>query len=363
MKNSGADAHWLKLFQELVSVPTAPFYEQAVMAKASAWVDVHLAGMVSVRRTKGGIIVRYQGAGRGPALALAAHMDHPAFHLSGVTRKGAKARLRGGLLRELLPGAEVEAFAALPRDNTPSARGILGDPNGDMYPVTWTQAPSGKAQLAFATLGLVPYKEKDNWLSSRSIDDVLGCAASLEALRRVARARLKTNLTVLLHRAEEVGFIGALDFCAAGAVRPGDSVLSVETSKEMPEARPGKGPVIRLGDKACLFDPNLIALLDQAAGVLKTRGIKVQRTRLTGGTCEATAYLAYGYETAGVAIPLVNYHNGGPGKVAPEMVRREDAEGMIELMVESARLFPEAVLRGTMRSRLSQRHHRLSKEL
>lgn len=353
---------YLKLFQKLVSVPTAPFYEHSVMAKVLAWIDDHLAGKVSVRRTRGGIIVRYQGAGSGPALALAAHMDHPAFHLSGVTHRGAKARLRGGLLRELLPGAEVEAFAAKPKDNKPLARGVLGAADGDMFPVTWTLPPASKTKPVFATLALVPCEGRDGWLSSRSIDDVLGCAVSLEAVRRAAKARMKTNLTVLLHRAEEVGFIGALDFCASGAVSPDDSVLSVETSKELPEARPGKGPVIRLGDKACLFDPNLIALLDQAAGVLKGRGIGVQRTRLTGGACEATAYLAYGYETAGVAIPLVNYHNGGAGKVEPEKVRVEDAEGMIELMLEAARLFPQTTLRGVLRGRLDERLRRLSKE-
>ncbi|MFX7548949.1 hypothetical protein ABTJ50_21645, partial [Acinetobacter baumannii] len=82
---------------------------------------------------------------------------------------------------------------------------------------------------------------------------------------------------------------------------------------------PGRGPTIRLGDKACAFDPNLVALLDDAAARLRRRGVKVQRLRLTGGTCEATAYQTFGLEAAGVAVPLVNYHNGwGADAVAPE---------------------------------------------
>jgi endoglucanase len=108
-------------------------------------------------------------------------------------------------------------------------------------------------------------------------------------------------------------------------------VLSIETSRELPGARPGRGPVIRLGDKACLFDPNATALLDEAA----KRAGKAQRIRLTGGTCEATAYQTYGYEAGGVAIPLVNYHNGwGAKMIGPEKVRLEDVAGIQELLVQ-----------------------------
>ncbi|MDD5658333.1 MAG: hypothetical protein PHF00_13865, partial [Elusimicrobia bacterium] len=124
-----------------------------------------------------------------------------------------------------------------------------------------------------------------------------------------------------------------------------------------------RGPVIRLGDKATCFDPNLISLLDQAAAALKKRGVAVQRRRLTGGTCEATAYLAYGYETAGVALPLVNYHNGiGCRKIAPEMVRASDMDGCVRLLLEAVKSFPAAALRGHWRRRLEARQ-RLSERL
>jgi endoglucanase len=192
---------------------------------------------------------------------------------------------------------------------------------------------------------------KDGWLESRSIDDLLGCAVSLEALRRCARAKAKTNVTVLLHRAEEVGFVGALDLIAEGAVSTDDTVLSIESSRELPGARPGKGPVIRLGDKATLFDANATALLDEAG-----KGLKVQRLRLTGGTCEATAYLAFGYEAGGVAVPLVNYHNGwGAKAIAAEKVRLADVDGAVELLVRAAKLFPAQARRGVLRRRLSDR--------
>lgn len=345
------------IFRELTSVPTAPFYEKAVARRARAWISARLGPRVSLSRRRGGLIVRYRGAGDAPALALAAHLDHPAFHLSRVTKRGALGRLMGGLPPHLLDGERVEAFAADPRDNRPLAEGVLAKtPMDGVYSLRWTRAPAAGAKPAFAALALTPYTLEGGWLSSRSIDDLLGCAVSLEALRLTAARRAPVNLTVLLHRAEEVGFIGALDLIAEGAVSLDDTVLSIESSRELPGARPGRGPVVRLGDKAAVFDANAAALLDEAAAALRKRRVPTQRLRLTGGTCEATAYLAFGYEAGGVAVPLVNYHNGwGAGKIAPERVRAADVEGAVALLCEAAKLFAARPLRGQLRRRLSKR--------
>lgn len=356
----------LPLLRHLTSVPTAPFREKAVSHKALAWIAKNIGRRAGVRKVRGGFIVSYRGAGKGPALALAAHLDHPAFRLEKITPNGATALLQGGLPAHLLPGAEVEAFAADPKDNTPLARGVIGtQPKpGGLWDITWTTAPKPGSKPVFAILALTPYEVKAGWLSSRSIDDLLGCAISLEAMRRLAKARVKTNLTVLLNRAEEVGFVGALDMIRSGVLCAGDSYLSIESSRELPGSKPGQGPTIRMGDKATAFDANLLGLLDDAAARLKKRGARVQRLRLTGGTCEATAYLAFGFESAGVAIPLVNYHNGwGAKAVAPERVKVKDAEGAVRLLVEAARLFPKRTLRGALRARLSDRHDLASKAL
>jgi endoglucanase len=349
----------LALFRHLTSVPTAPYREQAVMLKARGWIKRNLGRSVRVRQVRGGLIVRYLGAGPGPALVLAAHLDHPAFALEKITPTGAAARLQGGLPPHLLAGACVEAFGANPQDNRPLARGVLGarpKKDGDAWSVSWTQAPKAKDKPVFAILELPACRVKNGWLESRSIDDLLGCAISLETLRRLIRSKAKTNVTVLLSRAEEVGFVGALDMIISGALPEDDSYLSIESSREMAGSHPGQGPTIRLGDKACAFDLNLVGLLDDAAARL--RGRKVQRLRLTGGTCEATAYQAFGFEAAGLAVPLVNYHNGwGAQAVAPERVRLPDVEGAVRLLVEGAKLFSKRTLRGALHRRLARRHH------
>src|SRR5580693_4482294 len=128
----------LPLFQHLTSVPTAPFREKAVARKARHWIAKHLGRRVTVREVRGGIVVSYRGAGDGPALALAAHLDHPAFRLEKVTASGATALLQGGLPPHLLAGAAVEAHAAAPKDNVPLARGVLGPrpkKDGDLWTI------------------------------------------------------------------------------------------------------------------------------------------------------------------------------------------------------------------------------------
>lgn len=350
----------LPLFRHLTSVPTAPFREAAVSKKVLEWIRENLGVRARVRRLRGGFIVSYRGAGKGPALCLAAHLDHPAFDLLKITRTGATARLRGGLPPHLLAGAAVEAFPAVPKDNRPLARGVIGPrpkKDGGAWTIRWDEPLKKGVKPDFAVLALPACDVKDGWLRSRSVDDLLGCAISLEAMRRLAKTRAKVNLAVLLNRAEEVGFVGALDMIRSGALSPRDSYLSIESSRELPGSEPGKGPTIRLGDKATAFDPNLTALLDDAGEALRKRGGKVQRLRLTGGTCEATAYLAFGLEAGGVAVPLVNYHNGwGADAVAPEMVRLTDVEGGVKLLVEAAKRFGARTLRGALRGRLEKRH-------
>ncbi|MBI4677991.1 MAG: hypothetical protein HY748_10455 [Elusimicrobia bacterium] len=355
MKGSPA----ISLFKRLTSAPTAPFCEEANIRQVRLWARRRLGDEVRIRRLRGALALAYRKT-RGPSLVLAAHLDHPGFHLSSVTARGARAKLFGGLPKEFLPGAEIEAFPARPKGNDPLARGVLEKERKGFFPVAWTSPPAGSRRPVFAVLALPPAQVRGRWLRSRSIDDVLGCALCLEALRRVAASKARTNLTVLLHRAEEAGFVGALDLILSGVLDPGDSFISIETSRRMPGASPGKGPVIRTGDKAGLFDPNLVAFLDETAARLAKRGLRFQRARLTGGTCEATAHQTFGLQAAGLAIPLVNYHNRGRTRVQPEMVRLDDIEPAARLLAEAAFRFPSAHLRGALRRRLRNIHRKHS---
>jgi endoglucanase len=63
---------------------------------------------------------------------------------------------------------------------------------------------------------------------------------------------------------------------------------------------------------------------------------------MSGGTCEATAYQEFGYQTAAVCVALGNYHNCGPGnKIQEEYVSLADALGMVNLLVKAAKQMPK----------------------
>jgi endoglucanase len=61
---------------------------------------------------------------------------------------------------------------------------------------------------------------------------------------------------------------------------------------------------------------------------------------MDGGTCEATAAIAWGLPAIGISVPLGNYHNqgleggpdcAGPDGPAPEFVHLDDIDGLLKL--------------------------------
>jgi len=109
---------------------------------------------------------------------------------------------------------------------------------------------------------------------------------------------------------------------------------------ELPGARPGQGPVLRVGDRTCVFDAGLEHHLHAAAKALAEREppFAFQRQLMSGGTCEATVFTAHGYRAAGLAYPLVNYHNVTPAEgIDREEVATSDYLGGVRLLVEAVR--------------------------
>jgi putative aminopeptidase FrvX len=142
----------------------------------------------------------------------------------------------------------------------------------------------------------------------------------------------------LFTRAEEVGFLGAIEAVRLGTVPPGASVLSLECSKALPSARQGDGVIVRVGDRMSIFDPGLTESLRTAADTLVRRdgSFRYQRKLMDGGACEATAFCASGFRASGLAVPLGNYHNAsddGAG-IAPEHVVVDDWLAEVALLVE-----------------------------
>jgi len=175
-------------------------------------------------------------------------------------------------------------------------------------------------------------------IHGRACDDLIGVASILATMIELKRRRARVQVWGVISRAEEVGFHGALAVAAIPEIPKRSLVISLETSRELPPIRIDKGVIIRVGDRTSIFDPDASRFLTQVAEGLTKNGFEFQRALMSGGTCEGTAYQAFGFQTAAVCVALGNYHNCGPGnRIKAEYVSLNDACGMVDFLVETAK--------------------------
>jgi endoglucanase len=275
----------IDIARALLEQPTAPFHEDAVRAE----IERQLAGLPNVRVERddfGNVIALYQCGPAVPRLALAAHMDHPAY------------------VGDKFLGGVPQAY----RDRKPPTRDFG----------------------AYAMWDLPAFEVREGRIHSRACDDLIGCAAIVATLRELAESGAEAACYGLFTRAEEVGFVGAIQLAKSERLPREVTIVSLETSSERGGlVKMGAGVIVRVGDKTSIFHPAATAQLVELA---KAHDIPYQRALMSGGTCEATAYQLYGYRTAGLCVALGNYHNCGPDEsIAAEFVAIEDVVGLARL--------------------------------
>lgn len=351
-------ADFCRIAARLMRCPTAPYHESAVR-RAAEKVCAEF-GLPAHRDRFGNLWIGRPAPGRARQLVLAAHLDHPGFELAGKPgspdwrarfqggvperyfRKGTRIRLEPGNLRARL-GPRLETgmeFIIEP-----------GDRARRPFP-TQTVAPQ------FAMWDLRRFERRGNRIRGCACDDLIGAAMILSALKDLRGSPAGRNAIGILARAEEVGFHGALAVAGDRLLPRNALVVSLETSKEIPPVKIGRGPIIRVGDRASIFDSTATRFLTEVAGDLARRpsGFQFQRALMSGGTCEGTAYQEFGYQTAALCVALGNYHNCGPGgRIAAEYVDVRDCCQLVALLVEaSGRLDEFKQLAGRLPARLRQ---------
>ena len=300
----------LRIVEPLLRCPTAPTFEGAVAEEICR----QLRGRAGIQIEKdqfGNLIVVRSGSARAQ-YAFVAHMDHPGWRLQP------KKEFLGGVPADLQEKGKIRSF-------------------GD-----------------FGMWDLPELMVEGDRLYSRACDDLVGCSAIIGILDSLEESRSLASALGIFTRAEEVGFIGAIELVKAGRLDPDLTVISLETSAERPPARMGAGPIIRVGDRTSIFDSDVTAFLVETA---KSRQRTYQRCLMDGGTCEATAFQLYGYRSAALSIALGNYHNCTPdSRIDAEYVDIRDLEGLIDLCVAiAAETRSAADIRDTLRQRLEAR--------
>ena len=385
------------IIQQLCNLPVAPYCEQHVIAWLHAWTrEPARAGHIEYRQDRAGNVHLEYRRGRKSAapLVIEAHMDHPGFVLQRVRRDGtALAEFRGSVRPSHFAGARAKFWV-----NSPAAVGsiepvpaighwelakVVGakrKKDADFLEAT-LKFPAG-TKLPAGTIGMWDLPDafiQGELFCARVCDDLGGVAAAVCMLEELIAQQIETHVIVLLTRAEEVGFAGALAVAKNGWIPKNSPVIGLETSKAFPTSPQGAGPIIRVGDKTGVFSAGLTHFISQAAGSINDDdpGYKFQRKLMDGGTCNSTAFLAFGYDAAAICVGLGNYHNqtikgdagwgdgkkAGPG-IASETIHLGDFAGEVRLLVEIARTIGKYKPGfGAVRERMTKLHREKQEKL
>jgi putative aminopeptidase FrvX len=331
-----------EILRALCSIPTAPFAEQHVIRFVEGFVKAR-SGLRLSRDRYGNLLIELKGAPKAPRFVFTAHMDHPGFVATRMLdERTLQAAFHGWVMAEFFKNQRVRFFESngsevratvldwtigKERKIPETVRLRVGGPVTPGSPGMWDQGES---------------RVKGKKFYSRVCDDLAGAAAALTMIDQLSRKRPKAPVAVLLTRAEEEGFIGAV----AASLEPkllrrSDRIIAIETSAEQPYAPQGQGAIVRVGDKTSVFNSALSYFITQQVEALKKKdkSFKYQRALMPGGTCEATVYDVYGFTAGSICVALGNYHNMDKQrkKIGPEYIDVNDWRNMVKLFVQVAR--------------------------
>src|SRR5438093_594814 len=321
------------LARRLMRHPAAPYHEHAVRAEVEQVCAEH---RLDYQRDRfGNVLVRLRTVAGQRPLVLAAHLDHPGFEiLRAISKQRWLARFQGGVpdhyFRPAIPVRLMPGeIPAKPGRRQGKER---------VFELQTSRVPETPPK--FGVWELDDFAVRHQRIYGRACDDLCGVASILATMIELQRSRARVNVIGAISRAEEVGFHGALAVAARRGVPQNSLIISLETSRELPGVKMGQGVIVRVGDRTSIFDSEATRFLTEIAADLKAKrkNFAFQRGLMSGGTCEATAYQEFGFQTTAVCVALGNYHNCAQGnRIAAEYVSVADVRTMVELLVAAAR--------------------------
>lgn len=329
---------------DLTHLATTSGKEHRVIDWVSTWVD-RRDDLKMTADASGNLLIASKGrrSRKAPVVAVA-HMDHPGFVVESVSGRNVTASFRGGVLPDYFPSASVEFVDD--RDGRHAGKVVSYDHEKRVAEV---QLKTTTSVLGLGAVGRWRFPPprlgvKKGLLHAPACDDLAGVAAALTAIDQARKKPELKHFSVLLTRAEEMGLLGAIGAARDGTLAEDSRVLSIETSRSFADSPIGAGPVVRVGDRSSVFDSDLT---NAVAEVARRSDIDHQRKLMDGGSCEATAFGAYGLSATGLCLPLGNYHNmadidgvrAGTAKavLAPEVISLSDFDGLVALLLATAR--------------------------
>ncbi len=281
---------------------------------------------------KGNLVVQL-GKGESPSAIFIAHMDEIGFAVQRISAAGA-------ILTDTKGGGDTDLFAWHPMTIHTASEPVPAQMTRHGNIEVGATAADEVAALGVSTGDSVTVPKTYSRLlgsrvSARSLDDRLGCAVLVEALRKLAPdARNSTgSVWFVFSVEEEVGLVGAEHIAANSSptrVYPVDTFVTSDTPLEdrrIAYARLGAGPVLRALDNSGLTPR---AEVERVVDIARRNTIPIQ-IGVTAGGNDGSKFTASGALNVPIGFPLRYAHT--PAETAD----LRDAEAAVELIVVLAR--------------------------
>ena len=371
---------------ELTDLPTAAGREHRVMAWIDQWLAARADRLAVARDDAGNYLITRRDLPRGAQQVLmTAHLDHPAFVITRIDRGRVHLEFRGGVLDAYFAGARLDAIdagdahhalrieradlkatpfktvIAMPTGTAAAkARALQELAVGDIARWRWSGSRGAeRAHVATHALpALVPggRTRRAAVLRTHACDDLAAAAIALAVLDATLARKDMAHLGLVLTVAEEVGFIGAIHAARNAFISKRALLLNLENSRSYPHDSPiGAGAILRIGDRATVFDAGIVNALSAEFGRLAKADpdFRCQRKLMPGGWCETTAFGCYGYRSVCLCLPLGNYHNmerldrveagSGPARMGPEFVSIDDCSSLAAMLLVAASILARPI--------------------
>lgn len=283
----------------------------------------------------GSLVAVKKGKGTGQRIMLAAHMDEIGVIVTHVDERGfLRFAPIGGVNPLTCIGGRVQF-----EDGTLGVIGVEAkrdDPTkvprlDQLYiDVGVASKEDCPVRVGDAAVFVRPFAVQGRRLVAKAMDDRIGCAVLIEALRRLDRTPNEVHFVFSVQ--EETTLSGART--AAFGIEPDLAIaVDVTTTGDTPEARPmavelGKGPAVKVQDWGMVAHPRVRDLLVRAA---EAAGVAVQMEVLERGTTDAAAMqvVRAGVPSGCLSIPCRYVHTPS------EMVDEGDVEGAVRVVVKA----------------------------
>ena len=312
--------------ERLVDVPGVSGNEEGVRKALQDLVPQYARDAMSTDDA-GNLIVRL-GRGAQPDATFIAHMDEIGFSITGISSNGSiTLQPKGGADQRLFSWQPMVAHGSRGRVDavmTSERSMVIGEPDRQSV------AERGVSELDTATVFKRFRRLLGDRVSARSLDDRLGCATLLEALKRLEGPARRARGTVdfVFSVEEEIGRLGAQHYAKTAAP---DRVFAIDTfvtsdspleSKRIAHARLGAGAVLRAFDESGMTPTAEIARITALARQLK---IPLQLGMTAGGN-DGSVFQSLKTVNVPIGFPLRYAHS------AVETADLKDAEAVVDLV-------------------------------